>query len=68
MEQNMRTWMDEREALLLSPVATLSSSSRGREHPMEPCPMRSEFQRDRDRIIHCQSFRRLMYKIGRAHV
>ena len=62
MEQSLQAWMDEREALLLSPVATPSARSRGREHPMEPCPMRSEFQRDRDRIIHCQSFRRLMYK------
>ena len=62
MEQNLRHVTEERERLLLSPVATLSNSTRGREHPMEPCPMRSEFQRDRDRIIHCQSFRRLMYK------
>ena len=62
MDKSLHDWMDEREALLLSPVATRSSASRGREHPMEPCPMRSEFQRDRDRIIHCQSFRRLMYK------
>ena len=62
MEQNLRHVTGERESLLLSPVATLSNSTRGREHPMEPCPMRSEFQRDRDRIIHCQSFRRLMYK------
>ena len=59
---NLHQWMDERETLLLSPVATRSSASRGRERAMEPCPMRSEFQRDRDRIIHCQSFRRLMYK------
>ena len=62
MEQNLRHVTEERERLLLSPVATLANSTRGREHPMEPCPMRSEFQRDRDRIIHCQSFRRLMYK------
>ena len=62
MDMNLHEWMDQREDLLLSPVATRSSASRGREHPMEPCPMRSEFQRDRDRIIHCQSFRRLMYK------
>ena len=62
MDMNLHDWLDERENLLLSPVATRSSASRGREHPMEPCPMRSEFQRDRDRIIHCQSFRRLMYK------
>ena len=62
MDMNLHHWMDERENLLLSPVATRSSASRGRERAMEPCPMRSEFQRDRDRIIHCQSFRRLMYK------
>lgn len=62
MDMNLHQWMDEREDLLLSPVATRSSASRGREHPMESCPLRSEFQRDRDRIIHCQSFRRLMYK------
>ncbi len=52
----------EQERMFLSPYATRSDASRGRAEPMEPCPMRSEFQRDRDRIIHCQSFRRLMYK------
>ena len=62
MERSLQAWMDEREDLLLSPVATKSAATRGREHPMEPCPMRNEYQRDRDRIIHCQSFRRLMYK------
>lgn len=62
MKQSVHNWLDERETLLLSPCATRSSATRGRESPMEPCPMRSEFQRDRDRIIHCQSFRRLMYK------
>lgn len=50
------------EKLTLSPYACLSASTRGREKPCEPCPMRTEFQRDRDRIIHCQSFRRLMNK------
>lgn len=58
----VRDWLDERESLLLSPYATRTAETRGREEPLEPCPMRSEFQRDRDRIIHCQSFRRLMYK------
>ena len=62
MDMELRRWMDQREELLLSPFATRSSDSRGRETPMEPCPLRNEFQRDRDRIIHCQSFRRLMYK------
>ncbi len=61
-DRNLHEWMAERETLLLSPHATRSCETRGREIPMEPCPMRSAFQRDRDRIIHCQSFRRLMYK------
>ncbi len=61
-EMNVRAWLAERERLLLSPRATRTENSRGREIPLEPCPMRSEFQRDRDRIIHSQSFRRLMYK------
>ncbi len=61
-EINARAWLAERERLLLSPHATRSDMSRGRERPVKPCPMRTPFQRDRDRIIHCQSFRRLMYK------
>ena len=59
---DLRRWLEEREALLLSPVATKEADSRGREQPMGPSPLRGDFQRDRDRIIHCQSFRRLMYK------
>ena len=62
MGTNLSEWLEEREALLLSPYATRAADSRGREYPMEPSPLRGEFQRDRDRIIHCQSFRRLMYK------
>ncbi len=54
--------MIDRENFLLSPLAQRSDASRGREHPLAPCPLRSEYQRDRDRITHCQSFRRLMYK------
>jgi len=46
----------------LSPYATLSVNTKGREHPCTECDMRTEFQRDRDRIIHSQSFRRLMNK------
>ena len=52
----------EREKATLSPYAFLTANTRGREHPYIPCEMRTEFQRDRDRIIHCQSFRRLMNK------
>lgn len=52
----------EREKQTLSPYAFLTENTRGREHAYTPCNMRTEFQRDRDRIIHCQSFRRLMNK------
>lgn len=51
-----------RERETLSPYAFLTENTRGREHPYVPCQMRTEFQRDRDRIIHSQSFRRLMNK------
>lgn len=50
------------EAMILSPLACLSSASRGRPVPEEPCRVRTAFQRDRDRIIHSKSFRRLKHK------
>jgi dGTPase len=46
----------------LAPYAAHSSKSRGRHHPEPPAGSRSEFQRDRDRIIHSTAFRRLEYK------
>ncbi len=52
----------EREKETLSPYAFLTSKTRGREYPCEPCANRTDFQRDRDKIIHSQSFRRLMHK------
>jgi len=55
-----RTEQIERETL--SPFACLSAESRGREHPISPCDMRTEFQRDIDRIVHSKSFRRLKHK------
>jgi dGTPase len=58
----MREIFLERERVTLSSYAFLTSSTKGRETPLEPCENRTEFQRDRDRIIHSQSFRRLMNK------
>ncbi len=46
----------------LHPFAMRSGASQGREHPEPPCPLRTAFQRDRDRIIHCKAFRRLKHK------
>lgn len=51
-----------REREYLSPYACLTENTRGRLTPKEPCPNRTDFQRDRDRIIHSKSFRRLMHK------
>ncbi|MFA5845139.1 MAG: deoxyguanosinetriphosphate triphosphohydrolase [Coriobacteriia bacterium] len=46
----------------LAPQAAFSDASRGRDTPLEPDPLRTEFQRDRDRILHCKAFRRLSHK------
>ncbi|MBQ3109462.1 MAG: deoxyguanosinetriphosphate triphosphohydrolase [Clostridia bacterium] len=61
-EGDSRRLIEEMEQKLLSPYAALSTKTRGRERPMEPCPVRTEFIRDRDRIVHCKSFRRLKHK------
>ena len=50
------------EAAYLSPYAVKSSETAGRAVREEPCPLRTEFQRDRDRIVHSKSFRRLKHK------
>jgi dGTPase len=46
----------------VAPYATQAGESAGRLHPEPGCPMRTPFQRDRDRIIHATAFRRLTYK------
>jgi dGTPase len=53
---------EERENQLLAPYGMKSAESRGRRHPEEEHPLRTCFQRDRDRVIHSSSFRRLEYK------
>ena len=58
----IRERWEDIERQILAPQACLSVDSRGRERPEEPCAIRTCFQRDRDRIIHCKSFRRLKYK------
>jgi len=60
-ETAVRARLEERERTL-SQFAARSYQSRGRERPEEPSPVRTEYQRDRDRIIHCKAFRRLKHK------
>ena len=64
MEDNMsiRELFLEREKQTLSKYACLTSETKGREKPQKTCDIRTDFQRDRDRILHSQSFRRLMNK------
>ena len=58
---NIRQMTEAREESL-SPHAVKSRLSQGRLRPEEPCPVRTAFQRDRDRIIHSKAFRRLKHK------
>jgi dGTPase len=54
--------MNVGKALGLAPYAADPACSRGRQHAEPPATNRTDFQRDRDRIIHCTAFRRLEYK------
>ena len=58
----IREITEKREEQFLSPFAKLSSKTRGREHPEKKCDIRTDFQRDRDRIIYSKAFRRLKHK------
>ena len=58
----LREQTEAAEAALFSPYACLSAHSRGRMVPLEPCPTRTCFQRDIDRIVHSKAFRRLKHK------
>lgn len=62
MALSIREITQENEKKILSPNACLSVNSRGRAIPEEECSIRTCFQRDRDRIIHSQAFRRLKHK------
>jgi len=57
-----RDRLEEIERRTLSERAVLSSESKGRERGEEPHPLRTAFQRDRDRIVHAKAFRRLKHK------
>ena len=58
----IRETMEQWERENLSPYASLSCETKGRERWEQPCDIRPAYQRDRDRIVHCKSFRRLKHK------
>ena len=57
-----RKYTEELEHKMLSPFACFADTTKGRQREEEKCPLRTEFQRDRDRIIHCNAFSRLKQK------
>jgi dGTPase len=59
---DIRNRLEEREESILSPYAQRSNKTRGRLKEETECDIRPAFQHDRDKIIHCKSFRRLKHK------
>lgn len=59
---NLRQRQERWEHECLSPYASFSDETQGRDVYEEPCDIRPSYQRDRDRILHCKSFRRLKHK------
>ncbi|MGE5559426.1 MAG: deoxyguanosinetriphosphate triphosphohydrolase [Chloroflexota bacterium] len=59
---DIRERTEHLEEQLLSPLAARSAQSRGREHDEPADPVRTAYQRDRDRIVHSRAFRRLKHK------
>ncbi len=59
---SIREEAEQREEQFLSPYAAKSKYTKGRDREEELCNIRTEYQRDRDRILHCKAFRRLKHK------
>ena len=58
----LREDLEKREYMILSPFAAKAAESKGRQNEETKCEVRTDYQRDRDRIIHSKAFRRLMHK------
>jgi dGTPase len=61
-KQSVRERTEDIERQILAETATLSMESKGRDRAEEPDPLRTSFQLDRDRLVHCKAFRRLKHK------